>query len=91
MQGWLIGLTNTRGSGRKPRARLDLIRTDLNVCLTFAAVAETAISMGHREHAKRTIARTEKGYSDMLMVFSHGDGDDIRSGKRTAIEIQTTS
>jgi hypothetical protein len=55
-------------------ARLDLIRTDLDVCLTFATVAETAISMGHREHAKRTIARAERGYSDMLRYFTQATG-----------------
>ena len=38
------------------QSRLDFIRTDLGVCLTLATVAETAISMGHREHAERTIA-----------------------------------
>src|SRR5260370_27303814 len=51
-------------------ARLDLIRTDLDLCLTFASVAETAYSMGHREHAARTVASAEKGYSDMLRYFS---------------------
>ena len=54
--------------------RLDFIRTDLGVCMTFAAVAETAISMGHWEHAKRTIASAEKGYSDMLRYFSLATG-----------------
>ena len=54
--------------------RLDFIRTDLGVCLTFATVAETAYSMGHREHAKRTIASAEKGYSDMLRFFSQASG-----------------
>ena len=56
------------------QARLDLIRTDLGVCMTFAAVAETAISMGHWEHAKRTIASAEKGYSDLLRFFSQASG-----------------
>lgn len=56
------------------RARVDFIRTDLGVCMTFAAVAETAISMGHWEHAKRTIASAEKGYSDMLRYFSQAKG-----------------
>ena len=41
--------------------RLDFIRTALGVCLTLASVAETAISLGHREHAERTIASAEKG------------------------------
>jgi hypothetical protein len=56
------------------QARLDFIRTGLGVCMTFAAVAETAISMGHREHAERTIASAEKGYSDTLRYFSQAKG-----------------
>ena len=60
---------------RRPRAeieqsRLDLIKTDLDLCLTFATVVETAMSMGHREHAERALAKAEKGYSDMLRFFS---------------------
>jgi hypothetical protein len=51
-------------------ARLDFIRTDLDLCLTFAAVAETAYGMGHREHAERTLASAEKGYADMFRFFS---------------------
>ena len=51
-------------------ARLDFIRTDLDLCLTFADVAETAYSMGHREHAERTLASAEKGYADMFRFFS---------------------
>jgi hypothetical protein len=56
------------------RSRLDFIRTDLGVCLTLATVAETAYNMGHREHAERTIASAEKGYSDMLRYFSQAKG-----------------
>ena len=52
------------------QARLDFIRTDLDLCLTFATVVGTAYSMGHREHAERTLASAEKGYSDMLRYFS---------------------
>ena len=55
-------------------SRLDLIKTDLGLCMTFAKVAETALSMGHREHAARTIASAEKGYSDMLRYFSQATG-----------------
>ena len=56
------------------QARLDFIRTDLGVCLTLVAVAETAYSMGHQEHAERTVASAEKGYSDMLRYFSQARG-----------------
>jgi hypothetical protein len=42
------------------RARVDFIRTDLGVCMTFATVAETAYSMGHREHAERTLASARR-------------------------------
>jgi hypothetical protein len=56
------------------QSRIDLIKTDLGVCLTFAKVAETAISMGHWDHAARTIASAEKGYFDMLRYFSQATG-----------------
>jgi hypothetical protein len=46
----------------------------LDLCLTFATVAETAMSMGHREHAERTLASAEKGYSDMLRYFTQAKG-----------------
>jgi hypothetical protein len=55
---------------RTEQACLDFIRTDLDVCLTFAAVAETAYSMGHQEHAEQTVASAEKGYSTLLRFFS---------------------
>jgi hypothetical protein len=51
------------------QALLDFVTTDLALCLTFAAVAETAYGMGRREHAERTIVAAEKGYSDMLRFY----------------------
>jgi hypothetical protein len=56
------------------QGRQDLIRTDLGVCMTFAAVAERAISMGRWKHAERTIATAEKGYSDIMRYFSQATG-----------------
>ena len=56
------------------QTRFDFIRTDLDLCLTFADVAETAYSMGHREHADQTIATAEKGFADMLQFFSKAEG-----------------
>ena len=56
------------------QARIDLIRTDLGVCMTFATVAETAYRMDQREHAERTPASAEKGYSDMLRYFHKATG-----------------
>jgi hypothetical protein len=52
------------------QVRLDFLRTDLDLCLTFATVAQTAYRMGHREHGERTIASAEKGYSTLLRFFS---------------------
>jgi hypothetical protein len=46
----------------------------LGVCLTFATVAETAYSMGHREHAERALGKAEKGYSDMLRYYTQAAG-----------------
>ena len=56
------------------KARLDLINTDLDVCLTFAAMVETEHRLGNREHAEATLAKAEKGYSDMLRFFSQATG-----------------
>ena len=52
------------------QGRLDFIRTDLGVCLTFATIVEGEFNMGNREHAERTLAEAEKGYADMFRYFS---------------------
>ena len=56
------------------QARFDFIRTDLGVCLTLADLAESEFHLGHREHAERTLASTEKGYSTLLRFFSQANG-----------------
>jgi hypothetical protein len=56
------------------QARLDFIRTDLEMCLTFATVVETEWKMANREHAVSTLAKAEKGYSDMMRFFSEATG-----------------
>ena len=61
---------NLRLRALTEQSRVDFIRTDLGVCMTFATVAETAYRMGHRKHAERTLAKAEKGYSDMLRFFA---------------------
>jgi hypothetical protein len=65
---------NLRLRALTEQSRVDFIRTDLGVCMTFATVAETAYSMGLREHAERTLASAEKGYSDMLRYFHKATG-----------------
>jgi hypothetical protein len=67
------------------QALLDFIRTDLDLCLVFATVAETAYSMDHRAHAERNIANAEKGYSDMLRYFLRA------RGKTAAVESELQS
>jgi len=63
-------LESLRIQAEAEEACLDFIRTDLELCLTFARVAETAYGLGHLEHADQAVARAEKGYSDMLRFFS---------------------
>ena len=65
---------NLRLRAETDQALLDFIRTDLDLCLVFATVAETAYSMDHRAHAERNIANAEKGYSDMRRYFSQAKG-----------------
>ena len=56
------------------QARIDLIRTDLAVCLMFADIAETEFRLGNREHAEQLLAKAEKGYSDMFRFFGEAKG-----------------
>jgi hypothetical protein len=56
------------------QARLDFIWTDLGVILTLATIVEMESREGNRKHAERTLAKAEKGYSDMLRFFSQAKG-----------------
>jgi hypothetical protein len=56
------------------RRRLDFIRADLELCLTFAAIADTSFKLGHRKIAERNLVNAEKGYSDMSRLFSRATG-----------------
>ena len=52
------------------KTRLGLIRTDLQLCFTFADIAETQYDLGYQEHTERMLTIAEKRYSDMLRFFS---------------------
>ena len=56
--------------------------------MTFATVAETAYSMGHREHAERTLASAEKGYSDMLRFLSQARGMTAEVAKELQLKFR---
>jgi hypothetical protein len=56
------------------QSRFDFIRKDVEMCLTFAAVAEIAHNMGQRDPAERSLAKAEKRYSDMLRSFPQATG-----------------
>jgi hypothetical protein len=73
-------LESLRIQNETERARLDFIKADLELCLTFTTVAETAYSMGHVEHAEQLVVRAEHGYADLLRFFSRA--------KRITPEIQ---
>ncbi len=66
------------------RSRLNFIRTDLQVCL--ASIAATEFDLGNREHAARTIASAEKGYTTLLRFFSQAKALTPEEGK----ELQLT-
>jgi hypothetical protein len=54
--------------------RLNFITTDLDLCFTFATIAERKFQTSNREDAERTLAYAEKGYSEMLRFFSQAKG-----------------
>jgi hypothetical protein len=68
------------------RVRLEFIRGDLQVCLTLASLADTEHNLDNREHAAKTVASAEKGYSDMLRYFSQAKN--LAPGAK--IELQST-
>ena len=70
------------------QARLDFISTDLGVCLTFATVAETEYKMGNREHAERTLAEAEKGYSTLSRLISSVKGLDAQAENELHSSLQ---
>jgi hypothetical protein len=56
------------------RRHLDFIGADLELCLTFAAIADWSFKTGHQKNAERNLANAEKGYSDMSRFFSRATG-----------------
>ena len=52
------------------RNRIDFLRTELELCFTFASIAETEHKTGSPEHAKRSVADAEKGYTTLQHFLS---------------------
>ncbi len=52
------------------QARIVFLRTDIQVCFTFASLAETEHKTGHRENAERSLADAEKGYATVSRFLS---------------------
>jgi hypothetical protein len=60
----------SRLQAESDRQRILLLRTDLEACFTFLAVAETEHQTGHYETAERSLADAEKGYATVLRFLS---------------------
>jgi hypothetical protein len=56
------------------KLRLDFIRTDLEVCFTFVDIVKTEYAMGNLDHAERTLAQAEKGYSTLCRLMAQTKG-----------------
>jgi len=65
---------NLKLAAEADQALLDFIRTDLEMCLTMATIVESEFKICNREHAERTLAETEKGYSVMLRFYRGATG-----------------
>jgi hypothetical protein len=52
------------------QTRLEFIKTDLEICLTLADLVATKHRLGDSEHARQTLAKAEKGYSDVARLFA---------------------
>lgn len=69
-------------------SRFDFIRKDLELCLTSAAVAETAHNMHDREYAEHSLAIAEKSYSNMLRSFSQATGGTGEVGEELQLKFK---
>ena len=49
--------------------RLELIRTDLDLCRTLTGIVESELAVNNHEHAAQTLARASKGYADLRRMF----------------------
>ena len=50
--------------------RVDFLKTDLSLCLTFVDLAATRLKMGHRETSKQALVAAEKGYTSLSHFLS---------------------
>jgi len=55
---------------RSHENRMTFLRTDLELCSTFAGLAEKSIAAGSHEEARRQIGHAEEGYSTILRFLS---------------------
>ena len=60
--------------GQVGRARLNFIRLDLELLVTYATIAETQHNVGNRKVAARILAKAEKSYAALLPLFSEAKG-----------------
>jgi hypothetical protein len=49
--------------------RLDLLRTDLNLCHTLVVLVESELAIHNHEHAVQTLALANKGHDDIRRLF----------------------
>jgi hypothetical protein len=72
-------------------ARLGFIRTDLQLCFTFADIAETQYNLGYQENTERTLTIAEKVlFRYVAILFS---GKEYKCGCRegTATDLRAAS
>src|SRR5215472_16001101 len=50
-------------------SRLELLRTDLEVCQTLVVLVESELEFRNHDHAAQTLTRADKGYQDMSRLF----------------------
>src|ERR1051325_7575758 len=85
---YAVGVSDRSGNrpdlqARTDQNRVDFLRTDLDLCFTFANVAETEYGLGGREAGDRSLADAEKGYGTIQRFLS-----DPKHAKRLTDEEQ---
>lgn len=71
---------------RTGRCSFEVLKIDLDLCVTFADVAETELAIHDLNGARLALARAEEGYAAITQLLVHLRGSQHRSHIRHGLQ-----
>ena len=83
-------LTLAELHARSQRNRIDFLKTDLDICFTFADLLETEIRMGDHKAAQRLRSKAEVGYATIAyLLLGVDEGSEKNEIQQRLDELRT--